>query len=75
VNPRGDDAVLAHLRTLVGRELTATERTSVARWVRVYGSDWTEKAVLEARARGKDMRLAYIGGMLRKWGQQGCVCR
>ena len=68
-------ASLAHFRTLVGRELTSAESSSIARWVRVYGEDWTEQAIAEARARGKDMRLSYIGGMLRKWGQQGCVCR
>ena len=75
MSARSDDAALAHFRTVVGRELTDAELSSVARWARVYGSDWTERAIAEARARGKDMRLAYIGGMLRKWGQQGCVCR
>ena len=75
MNPRSEDVAPAYLCKVVGRELTDAELSSVARWVRVYGADWTEKAVLEARARGKDMRLAYIGGMLRKWGQQGCVCR
>ena len=70
-----DTHAIDHFTALVGRELTDAELSSVARWVRVYGEDWTEQAIEEARSRGKNMCLAYIGGMLRKWGQQGCVCR
>ena len=75
MNPHIEDVALAHIRTVIGRELAGAELSSVGRWVRVYGSDWTERAIEEARSRGKNMCLAYIGGMLRKWGQQGCVCR
>ena len=75
MSARSDDVALVRIRTVVGRGLTDAELSSVARRVRVYGADWTEKAVLEARARGKDMCLAYIAATLRNWGQHGCVCR
>jgi DNA replication protein DnaD len=75
VNPHIEDVAPGYLCQVVGREFTSREHASIVRWVRVYGPDWTEQAIEEARSRGKNMCLAYIGGMLRKWGQQGCVCR
>lgn len=52
-------------------DLSADVRSSVARWVRVYGRAMALEAIGEGKMQGEIRNLSYIGGCLKRWTSTG----